>query len=148
MHAIISHSCIKAHKPKILLVTPPPINEVHLEAEDLKKGQDLTRHQSVTKQFAEVVRKIASEYCDQGVVLVDLWKAMMEKATALEDGGSAGPAMLGSKEKGDSKGLRELLVDGLHLTGAGYKVFLDEVLPKVGKEWAEEPPNDPSWIFP
>jgi lysophospholipase L1-like esterase len=29
----------------------------------------------------------------------------------------------------DSQALRDLLVDGLHLTGAGYSVFLSEVSP-------------------
>lgn len=149
LHAIINHPGIKAHSPKILLVTPPPINEVHLEAEDLKKGHSaLTRHQSVTEQYVNVVRELAEEHKDRGVVLVDLWAAIMKDATRLTPGYVEGGSLLGSREKGDSEGLRKLLVDGIHLTGAGYKVFLLEVLPNVGTEWADEDPNDPSWIFP
>ena len=49
---------------------------------------------------------------------------------------------------GDSEGLRSLLVDGLHLTGEGYKIFLSQVLPLVGPNWSIEPPEAPSWIFP
>jgi lysophospholipase L1-like esterase len=149
MNAIINHPGIKAHNPKILLVTPPPVNEVHLEAEDFKRGHPaLTRHQSNTEQYVKVVRELAEEYKDKGVVLVDLWAAMMREAARLTPGHVEGGALLGSREKGDSEGLRKLLVDGIHLTGAGYKVFLNEVLPNVGKEWADEDPNDPSWIFP
>jgi len=49
---------------------------------------------------------------------------------------------------GDNEGLRALLVDGLHLTGEGYKLFLNQVLPLVGPNWSIEAPEDPSWIFP
>ena len=149
MHAILNHASIKAHNPTILLVTPPPLNEAHLEAEDLKKGHPaLTRRQSYTEQYVKAVREIAGEYRDQGVILVDLWAAMLKEAARLTPGYVEGGGLLGSKEKGDSEGLRKLLVDGIHLTGAGYKVFLDEVLPAVGKGWAEEPMDNPSWIFP
>lgn len=131
------------------MVTPPPINEVHLQSEDFKKGYpSLTRTQSNTSQYAAVVRDIAAEFKDQRVVLVDLWSAMMEKATRLTPGFTEGGALLGSLEKGDSAGLRHLLVDGLHLTGAGYKVFVDQVIPFIGTTWAEEPLNNPTWIFP
>jgi lysophospholipase L1-like esterase len=149
MDAILNHASIKAHNPTILLVTPPPLNEVHLEAEDLKKGHPaLTRRQSFTEQYVKAVREIAEEYKDQRVVLVDLWAALLKEGARLTPGYVEGEGVLGSKEKGESEGLRKLLVDGLHLTGAGYKVFLDEVLPMVGKGWAGESLNNPSWIFP
>ncbi|TVY48921.1 Isoamyl acetate-hydrolyzing esterase 1-like protein [Lachnellula cervina] len=149
MHAILNHASIKAHNPTILLVTPPILNEVHLEAEDSKRGYPtLTRHQSYTEQYVKAVREIAEEYKDQKVILVDLWAAMMKEGARLTPGFVEGGGMLGSKEKGDSEGLRKLVADGLHLTGAGYKIFLDEVLPVVGKEWAGEPIDNPSWIFP
>jgi isoamyl acetate esterase len=88
------------------------------------------------------------ELKDQKVVLVDLWSAMMKEAARLTPGFVEGGSLLGSKGKGDSEGFRQLLVDGLHFTGAGYKIFLDEVLPLVGREWADEPLDNPSWIFP
>jgi lysophospholipase L1-like esterase len=149
IRAILVHNSISKHRPKILLVTPPIINEVHLESEDLKKGYlALSRHQKVTAQYAKVVREVAAEFNDQNVVLVDLWTALMNEAIRLtpeyvEDG-----RLLGSREKGDSQGLRSLLVDGLHLTGQGYKVFLREVLPHVGVSWSQEAFNSPSWVFP
>ncbi|TVY48435.1 Isoamyl acetate-hydrolyzing esterase-like protein [Lachnellula occidentalis] len=149
MHAILNHESVKAHNPTILLVTPPPLNEVHLEAEDLKRGHPaLTRRQSYTEQYVKAVREIAEEYKDQGVILIDLWAALMKEGARLTPGFVEEGGLLGSKDKGDSEGLRKLVVDGLHLTGAGYKVFLDEVLPVVGKDWAGEPMDDPSWIFP
>lgn len=149
LKTILTHPSITAHKPKIFLVTPPPINEVHLEEGDLKKGYStLTRHQSFTAQYAEAVREIADEFKDQQVVLVDLWSAIVKEAARLTPGYDASNGLLGSKQTGDSEGLRKLLVDGLHLTGEGYKVFFNEVLPVVGTGWTDEPFDSPSWIFP
>lgn len=146
---ILTHPSITAHKPTILLVTPPPIHESHLEAEDLKKGYTgLTRHQSFTAQYAQVIRELAAELKDQNVVLVDLWKALVDEAARLTPGYVPGSGLLGAKDLGDNEGFRKLLVDGLHFTGAGYKVFFDVVVPHVGQEWANEPFNNPNWVFP
>lgn len=148
MKAILTHPSITAHNPTILLVTPPPVNEVHLEAEDFKRGHSaLTRHQSVTAQYAEAVRDIAAELKDQMVLLVDLWTAMMKEGIRLTPGYIEEGSLLGSKAKGDSEGLRHLLVDGLHLTGAGYELFLKEVLPLVGPSPEQEAVSR-AWIFP
>jgi lysophospholipase L1-like esterase len=151
LRTILDHPTLKSHNAKILLVTPPPIHEVHLQAEDLRKGaSQLTREQKVTSQYAQVVRDVAAEYANQDVVLVDLNKAILEEAVCRTPGNFVGDhSTLGTLGAGDSEGFRELLVDGLHLTGAGYKVFLDAVIPHVGKEWADEPFDNPtSWIFP
>lgn len=109
----------------------------------MKKGySSVTRLQKVTAQYAEVVREVAKEYEDKKVVLVDLWEALMEARLRLT------VAFEVQSEKRDDEGLRKLLVDGLHLTGAGYKVFSDTLLPLVGKDWACELPEDPAWVFP
>lgn len=130
-------------------MTPPPINEVQLEINDRMKGvSGITRHQRVTAQYADAIREVAAEFKDQKVVLVDLWTAMMKEAVALNPSYVQGAGMLGSKEMGDSEEMRSLLVDGLHLTGTGYKVFLDELLPLVGPTWKDEPFDAPSWIYP
>ncbi|KAG0647727.1 Isoamyl acetate-hydrolyzing esterase [Hyphodiscus hymeniophilus] len=146
---ILTHPCVAAHNPTILLVTPPPINEVHLEVEDLKKGHPaLTRHQSVTSQYAEAIRELAAEFKDQKLLLVDLSVAMMKKAGRLTPDFVEGGALLGSKAAGDSPGLRSLLVDGLHLTGDGYALFLEEVMVLVADRMAERHADSKPWVFP
>jgi lysophospholipase L1-like esterase len=146
---MLRHPSVRAHRPKILLVTPPPVNEVQLEAEDLMKGYSaVTRHQKVTAEYANAIREIAEEFEDQGVILVDLWTAMMKEAIKEIPSYMEGSRFLGSKESGDSKGLRSLLIDGIHLSGAGYKVFLKEVLPTIGEGWDDEGSDKPSYIFP
>ena len=151
LKTILNHPILKSHNAKILLVTPPPIHEVHLEAEDLAKGaSQITREQNTTSQYAQVVREIASEFAEQNVVLVDINKALLDEAVRRTPGIFVGDQnLLGTLQAGDSQGLRELLIDGLHLTGAGYKVFLDAILPHIGQRWADEPFHNPtSWVFP
>jgi lysophospholipase L1-like esterase len=149
INAIVNHPSIQAHKPhKILLVTPPPINEVHLE-ELLAEGQPLSRHQSVTALYAQAIREVAEETKDKQVVLVDLWSAMMREARSSKLDGLEEEVLLGSKHAGDNECLRNLLSDGLHMTGAGYKLFLNEVLQAMGDSWIEESfHHKESWVFP
>ncbi|KAL2064175.1 hypothetical protein VTL71DRAFT_4669 [Oculimacula yallundae] len=149
LKTILTHPSITAQAPKILLVTPPPINEVHLLENDSAKGySNLSRVQKVTAQYADVVRELAAEFKNDNVVLVDLWAALMKEGARLTPDYVDDGKMIGTLDKGDNAGLREILLDGLHLTGAGYKVFLDEVLPFVGPEWAQESELNPKWIFP
>lgn len=81
---ILTHPSVTAHNPTILLVTPPPVHETHLQEQDLLKGYDtVTRHQDVTAEYANVVRELAGDFKDKKVVLVDLWNALMEEAARL-----------------------------------------------------------------
>jgi lysophospholipase L1-like esterase len=144
LKTILSHSLIEARQPTIFLVTPPPINEAHLWEFDSKKGYSaVTRHQKVTAHYAEVVRELAKENEHKKVVLIDLWEALMKESRQ-----RLPPTNDGKSETNDDEGLRKLLVDGLHLTGAGYKIFLDMLLPLVGPEWTTEDPDNPLWVFP
>lgn len=138
---------MKAHKPLILLVSPPPINEVQLEANDLKNNQALSREQAVTARYADTVRSVVTEFNDPDVILIDLWTALMNEAQNLTPDYERGK-LLGSKEVGDSEALRTLLCDGLHLTKKGYEIFIKEVLPHIGPEWKYEPYTEPLLVFP
>ncbi len=109
-------------------MTQPPINEYQVEENDLSKGYStITRLANITAQYAAVVREIATEYKDKHVVLIDLWTALMNAAIKLTPDHVEGSPILGSRERSDSQALRRFLTDGLHLTGAGYSVFLNEV---------------------
>jgi lysophospholipase L1-like esterase len=130
---IITHPSVTAHSPTILLVTPPPVNEYQILAGNIASGySEVTRRAETTAQYAQVVREIAVELKEKNVVLIDLWTALMEKAlssTPPDIVQGLNGTLLGSQLVADSQALRDLLVDGLHLTGAGYSVFLSEVSP-------------------
>ncbi|KAG9243339.1 GDSL Lipase/Acylhydrolase family protein-like protein [Calycina marina] len=145
---IINHPLVQAHNPEILVVTPPLINEAHLKAEDAKKGyEEVSRENMVTSQYATAVRDAVAEVRSEKVHVVDLWKAMM-MAFGPNTSKKYDKEEFPNNVSGDNDGLRALLVDGLHLTGEGYKMFLKQVLPFVGPDWAAESATAPSWIFP
>ncbi|KAH8671934.1 putative GDSL esterase/lipase [Tricladium varicosporioides] len=149
---IINHPLVKIHNPTIILVTPPPVNEVHLESEDSKKNQALSRLQVVTAQYADAVRSLAGEHIDQNVVLVDLWNNIMERAILNTDTKTKFPSgettMAGTKDKGDNEVLRSILEDGLHLTGDGYKMFFSLVRQVLRLRWPTSDAIKEEWVFP
>ncbi|KAI1376678.1 SGNH hydrolase [Hypoxylon crocopeplum] len=127
---IITHDHIKAHNPKILLVTPPPIDEIRITALDLGWGHpQATRQAAVSAAYSETARKVAAEI--PGVVLIDLQKALMDKAISLTtDLDVSGPSL--GYPGGKRGALEQLLPDGLHMSGEAYKVFFDIVQPHIG----------------
>ena len=133
---IIHHPSIEAHKPKILLVTPPPLDELKHGRLNKKEGFKASiRQHAVSAAYSEKAREVARE--NPGVVLIDLWQALMDKAIEMTPGDyqSGGP-WLGSPENGKSGGLDTLLPDGLHMSGDAYRVFFEAVRPHIGTEWA------------
>ena len=80
LRRIITHPHIVAHKPKVFLVTPPPLDEIRLAELDLALGHAAaTRHAKVSAAYSQTVRELAAE---EGVGLVDLWKGVMDAAIA------------------------------------------------------------------
>ncbi|KAI0480660.1 SGNH hydrolase [Xylariaceae sp. FL0804] len=138
---IITHEYIQAHQSKILLVTPPPLDEIRTTVLDLDSGhKEPQRRAAVSAQFSETARQVASEI--PGVVLVDLQKALMEKAISMTpDFDPQGPP-LGYPEGGKRGGLEKLLPDGLHMSGEAYRVLFDIVQPHIG------PVPDDFSVFP
>lgn len=139
---IIRHPNITAHNPKIFLVTPPPLDEIRITQIDLAAGHSAaTRRAKISASYSEAVRQIAAEH--PGVTLIDLWKALMDRAVAETPGfdPQKGPC-LGDPESGQRGYLEHLLPDGLHLSGESYRVFFDLVKPHVDSEWAGFPEQD------
>ncbi|KAI1306618.1 SGNH hydrolase-type esterase domain-containing protein [Xylaria venustula] len=122
---IITHEHIKVHNPKILLVTPPPLDEMQSFVTDIEKGhKEPTRKAAVSAQYSETVRQVAAEL--PGVVLIDLQKALMEKAISLTpDYDPSGPPL--GHEGGKRGALEQLLPDGLHMSGDAYRILFDLV---------------------
>ncbi|KAH6610696.1 gdsl lipase acylhydrolase family [Trichoderma cornu-damae] len=145
---IINDARVRAHNPKILLVTPPPADEIKLKGLDTAQGHaSAIRASATTAAYAEKAREVARE--NPGVVLIDLWQAIMGEAISMspQDYQPGGP-WLGSPENGKQGGLDTLLPDGLHMGGEGYKVFFDEIKAHVGQDIDPENRQDyalPDW---
>lgn len=136
---IITHPVVRAHNPKILLVTPPPVDEIHLETMDREKGwPELTRHAALSAEYSQIARDVAAAH--PGVVLVDLWQAVMDEAAARTPGWTATPGgpLLGTFASGQRGALEQLLPDGLHMSGEAYEVFFRAVVPHIGTEWTDD----------
>lgn len=139
LKAIITHPNVVAHKPTIIVVTPPPLDEIRATELDLAEGHPkCTRTAVNSAAYSQVARDVAAEV--PGTKLVDLWKGIMDKAIEM-DGGSfdynTAGAWLGDPKSGKQGGLKTLLPDGLHMNADAYKVFrglLAEHLPETQPE--------------
>lgn len=132
---IINHPNIVAHKPKILLITPPPVDQIKVTKLDTANGHSQAiRTQAISAGYSKMAQQVAQE--NPGVEAIDLWTAVMNKAIEMTPGDyQAGGPWLGSPESGKQGGLDTLLPDGLHMGGEAYKVFLSVLLPHIGQEW-------------
>ncbi|KAI9726396.1 MAG: hypothetical protein M1834_009024 [Cirrosporium novae-zelandiae] len=132
--SIAQHPLVKAHEPRIILITPGPIDEYQQEINDREKGYtELRRTAANAKIYAEMTRKVAKEL---NVPVVDTWTAFMTKA-----GWKEGEPLVGSKECPPNSVLRELLLDGLHFDGPGYKILYEELMKSIEKEWPDQMPD-------
>lgn len=106
---IITHPLVRQQKPRIILVTPPPVNEYACEDNDRAKGILVPRRRADhTRMYADAVREVAKEVQVMDVALLDLWSLMMTHA-----GWSEGDHPLpGSKSIAPNPFLRMLLHDG------------------------------------
>lgn len=103
--AIIAHPSVTAHEPRLLLITPAPINEYQTNPLGLLKGYATPQRTAEnTKSYADTCREVGQTL---GIPVVDLWTAFMEAA-----GWHAGQPLTGSKSAVNSEVLQSLLADG------------------------------------
>jgi len=120
------------------VVTPPPICEYKTSGVVYSIAQE--RFARVTKLYADVAQQTAE---DLGVECLNLWKIFMEYA-----GWKEGDPLLGGKDAPKSEKLESLLSDGLHLTTAGYQLYLRGLMGLIKEKLPELHPDNISNIFP
>ncbi|EAS35447.3 GDSL Lipase/Acylhydrolase [Coccidioides immitis RS] len=141
LRGIITHKAVNAQKTKLLLLTPPPVNEYQLESYGRESGYStLTRKAQVTKLYADACREVGKSL---DTPVVDIWSAFMKEA-----GWTEGEPLAGSKDAPPNKKLAELLCDGLHFTSEGYKVMYAETMKVIREEYPEEAPEKLPILFP
>lgn len=138
---LVTHPALEAHKPRLLLVTPPPIEERRLDHRVKSQGYlKLNRSNVVTKQYADAAREVAKE---MKVGCVDLWTAFMSKA-----GWKPGDPLYGSQDLPENDVIRALIHDGLHFTPEAYEIFYKEVIKVISTTWPDEMPEKLPYIIP
>lgn len=108
MDTIISHPAVQAQAPRIIIVSPPPINEhVCLENDKLKGFNKPRRHANHTKMYAVAAQEIARRH---GVAFIDLYELFMNHA----GGSKRDQSLQGSLDLPPNPFIRMLLHDGKH----------------------------------
>ncbi|XP_007904673.1 isoamyl acetate-hydrolyzing esterase 1 homolog [Callorhinchus milii] len=111
---------IGVSEEKVIMVTPPPLDDSAWEKACIAKGGKLDRHNPVVKQYALACVKVAAE-C--GTDVLDLWTLMQK----------------------DKQDISSHLSDGLHLSEEG-SVFLETHLwPLLQQKVASLPLLLPHW---
>uniref|UniRef100_A0A0W0F936 SGNH hydrolase-type esterase domain-containing protein n=1 Tax=Moniliophthora roreri TaxID=221103 RepID=A0A0W0F936_MONRR len=114
---------------KIILVTPPPVNEFQRkeDPESRSPPRELDRLFDTTKEYAEAVKDVARE---EEVAVVDIWSALWDASGH------------------EQAQLSRYLNDGLHLNAAGYAVMYDKLMETIGREYPELHPDRLEYVFP
>jgi lysophospholipase L1-like esterase len=145
---IVNHPIITSHKPKIFIVTPPPLDQIRVTVLDMEHGHPAAARQTkVSAAYSEAARQVAAE--NAGVTLIDLHKALMYRAIEMTPGfDPKGPA-LGDPEGGIRGYLEHLLPDGLHLSAESYRIFYDLVRPHIDvNPPSRENQDRTGWVLP
>ncbi|KAL4913293.1 SGNH hydrolase-type esterase domain-containing protein [Aspergillus aurantiobrunneus] len=138
---LVQHPATIAQQPRILILTPTPVNEYQLQGFDEEKGNvHPTRTNSRTRLYAEAAREVAESL---KVPAVDLWTAFMAAA-----GWKEGQPLIGSREAPNNEKFVSLFTDGLHLTADGYRIVYDEVVKAIQTNWPDQAPGKLPQVFP
>lgn len=105
LRRIIRHPMVQAQHPRLILVTPPPVNEYALEESDAAKGIfGIRRTAEHTMAYANACTEVGREL---GVFVSDLWTWCMTGACY-----EPGDPLPGSKKTARNTFLDQVLLDG------------------------------------
>lgn len=93
-------------KMRIILITPPPINEVQWGKRCDEQGDRLNRTNKAARAYADCIMEIGRE---TNVPVADIWTEIMDKVDQQD------------------RHLSDFLLDGLHLNANGYQVIQQEI---------------------
>lgn len=100
-----THPDVTVHKPHLMLITPPPVDEYQLVLKARALGlSEPSRTAINTKRYADGCRQVGASL---GIPVVDLWTAFMEEA-----GWKEGDPLPGSRDAPPNEVLKRLVHDG------------------------------------
>jgi lysophospholipase L1-like esterase len=138
---IINHPKLQAHKPQLILLTPPPVEERKTLAHDKTNGINVQRRTaSNTAKYAEAVRELGQKF---SLPVLDIWAAFMKEA-----GWKEGDALAGSTDIEQNQTLARMLHDGLHLEPEGYEIIYRELMKLITEKLPEYAPDNLSYVLP
>ncbi|CDM27082.1 hypothetical protein DTO013E5_4267 [Penicillium roqueforti] len=141
LKTIIQHPATCAQNPRLILISPPPINEYQLEKFDAIKNTPFpSRTASFTKSYAAAACEVGASL---NIPVVDLWSAFMKTT-----GWKEGEPLVGAHDVPSNERLASLLIDGLHLSPAGNRIVYDEIMKVIQANWPDQTPEALPMVFP
>ncbi|KAH6675978.1 GDSL Lipase/Acylhydrolase family protein [Halenospora varia] len=140
LKSIISFPALQAHKPRVILVTPPPVEEHTRNPFDVSLGFEPMRTAETTAAYAAAAKKTAKEL---GVSCVDMWGRMIAEA-----GWDEGEVLCGSLRREKSEVLAGFMYDGLHFGGEAYKILFEEIMKVIEEDMPELMPEQIPMVYP
>ena len=108
---LITNPKVQAQRPRLILVTPPPVEERRLEARIKSMGyKELNPFSDCTKRYADATREVGKAH---GIAILDLWKAFMIEAGWKDDDDDT--QLPGARSVTENPTLLSLLPDGKFL---------------------------------
>ncbi|KAL4764856.1 SGNH/GDSL hydrolase family protein [Aspergillus foveolatus] len=139
--SLVQHPATVAQRPRIIIITPTPVNEYQLQSFDEDKGNvHPTRKNSRTREYAQAAREVAESL---DIPVVDLWTAFMAAV-----GWKEGDPLIGSREAPNNEKFASLFTDGLHLTADGYRIVYNEVVGAIKANWPDQAPGKLPYVHP
>ena len=153
---IATHACIKDHKDiRIILVTPPPVDERKLVEADQAKypgmGLVLRRTAKITARYAQAVCELGDEL---EVPVLDIWSTMtrcaatMARRISCTEGTVGNESLPGSHDAPLNPMLQGLLHDGLHFSQSAYKLLFEELVALIQQKWPDQMPERLPFALP
>jgi isoamyl acetate esterase len=149
--SIITHPIVQAQRPRILLITPPPVDEYALA----DSGMGGSRTAERTRLYADITVGVGEEL---GVAVLDIWTYLMEKS-----GWQPGSPLNGSLTVPRSWAFSQFFVDGeslsvsrknliaadgavphlpgLHFSPTAYRFLYDGVMSVIQSKWPDQIPE-------
>ncbi|KAG2188643.1 hypothetical protein INT44_001398 [Umbelopsis vinacea] len=121
---------------RIIVITPPPVNEVQWKKRCEDGGGVLDRSNDLAKAYAEAAKDVARKH---NVPYVDLWTEIMK---LVNDSGSADDIADLASEKQHNRDLSEFLYDGLHLDALGCQVLFAALMQTIKLNFPELNPEN------
>ncbi|KAL7321540.1 isoamyl acetate-hydrolyzing esterase [Mucor circinelloides] len=108
-------------KLRLILITPPPINEAQWGKKCEQDGGKLNRTNEAARSYAECISDIGRE---TNTPVADIWSRLMDKVHQ------------------EQRDLSDFLLDGLHLNANGYRELYDVLLQIISEKYNEIHPDN------
>lgn len=108
-------------KMRLILITPPPINEAQWGKKCQENGGTLNRTNEAARSYAECISEIGRE---TNTPVADIWSRLMDKVHQ------------------EQRDLSDFLLDGLHLNANGYRELYDVLLQIISEKYNEIHPDN------